>query len=510
MLISGAVASGVSSSVPYTIGNGGTYAAQSISSTGVTGLTATISAGNFAAGNGNLSYTISGTPSSIGNATFALSTGGKSCALILPVLAFSTINTTAVSFVTTNSAVSGGNITSDGGFAVTARGICWDTSSNPTTALITRTSNGTGIGSFVSNLTNLVPGKLYYVRAYATNAAGTVYGTQVSFTTIAGTVSDINGNVYNTITIGNQVWMKENLKVTKYRNGDPIPGDLSDASWTSTTSGAYDRRYITAYESLYGNQYNWYAVADSRGLCPVGWHVPSKADWNVLNKFLDGASDTACVGPLSNSACLNTAGGQMKKNGFGYIQNADWYTPNTGGTNTSHFTALPGGLRNETGVYYHIGLRGYYWASNSNASCCAWHTVMYYSNAALERNVNNKQMGYSVRCLRDNTGGMPQGISGSSGKESEISELGSFAKEEILINPNPANTEVNLEIASSESGDCRVEISDMLGRVVLEEKHSLQPGANVISYDIRNFRNGIYQVKVERGSSRKVYRLVKN
>ena len=140
-----------------------------------------------------------------------------------------TLSTNAVTSISINSAVSGGNITSDGGSAIIARGVCYSTTPNPT-IINSFTSDGTGTGTFTSNLSGLLADTLYYVRAYATNGDSTGYGNEISFITptiLPGQVVDIDGFIYDTVLIGTQVWMKQNLKVSKYRNGDPIPTNLS-------------------------------------------------------------------------------------------------------------------------------------------------------------------------------------------------------------------------------------------------------------------------------------------
>ncbi|MBM3919544.1 MAG: hypothetical protein FJ344_08615, partial [Sphingomonadales bacterium] len=210
-----------------------------------------------------------------------------------------TITTTAATSVTSSGSSTGGNVTSDGGAAVTARGVAYGTVQNPTTANST-TSNGTGTGVFTSTLTGLTASTLYYVRAYATNSVGTAYGNQVSFTT-SGTVSlpclgtptvtDVDNNTYNTVSIGTQCWMQSNLKVGKYRNGDNIANITDNTAWSQTNTGVWcNYNNDTANDALYGKLYNWYSVNDSRGLCPVGWHVPSDAEWTTLTDFLGGTS----------------------------------------------------------------------------------------------------------------------------------------------------------------------------------------------------------------------------
>jgi len=213
-------------------------------------------------------------------------------------LALTTLTTTAISSITTTTASGGGNISTDGGATVTARGICWSTAPNPGIALSTKTSDGTGAGTFSSSITGLAPNTNYYVRAYATNSVGTAYGNQQTFTTLpaSNTITDIDGNIYPVITICNQVWVQKNLNVSRYSNGDPIPNVTDNLQWATLTTGAwcwYNNDSAT-YAAVYGKLYNWYAVNDPRGLAPAGWHIPSESDWNKLEKCVDPLADTTC------------------------------------------------------------------------------------------------------------------------------------------------------------------------------------------------------------------------
>ena len=300
------------------------------------------------------------------------------------------ITTTAVSGITYLGAVSGGNVTADGGASVTARGVAYGTAPNPTTANST-TSNGTGTGVFTSTLSGLTASTLYYVRAYATNSLGTVYGNQVSFTTQpfpcgTGLLSDADNNTYNTVQIGTQCWTRSNLKVSKYRNGDNIPTGLSNSAWQGTTSGAYAiYNNEPVNDGLYGKLYNHYAVTDSRGLCPTGWHVPSDEEWTTLENFLGGSS--VAGGKLKSTAMQPTPGG--------------WNSPNTGATNSSGFTALPGGLRFNDGVFYYLTDDGYWWSSSVSSASTAWYRNLLFYNSFIYRNLYSRTYGFSVRCCRD-------------------------------------------------------------------------------------------------------------
>ena len=307
--------------------------------------------------------------------------------------ALPTITTTAVSGITFSSAKSGGNIASNGGSEVYDRGICWSTSPNPDLSSQTKSFGG-GAGSFFSTIYYLNPGTTYYFRAYAANDAGTAYGNQVSFTTPNSIFSpgsglvDIEGYNYPSIILGNQEWLKENLRVSKYRNGDLIPTNLSGSEWQNTTSGAYSIYNNDATNNTtYGKLYNWYAVTDPRGLCPVGWHVPTDHDWQLLAIYLDPAADTCCFsqGSISIPGTMTTG----------------W----AGGNNSSGFSGLPGGNRDWVGSFEGIGGAGYWWSSsrliNNNLpiyfclGCSSWN------GKDLFRFYNAQTAGLSIRCLKD-------------------------------------------------------------------------------------------------------------
>lgn len=305
------------------------------------------------------------------------------------------VTTTAVTSIAVTGATLGGNVLADGGASVTARGVAYGTAQNPTTAN-NATSDGTGTGSFTNTLTGLTASTLYYVRAYATNAVGTAYGNQVNFTTSAApapnftcgtsTVSDVDNNTYNTVQIGTQCWTQSNLKVSKYRNGDNIPTGLNNSVWGSTISGAYAiYNNDPVNDGLYGKLYNHYAVTDSRGLCPTGWHVPTDAEWTILLNQLGGSS--VAGGALKSTATQPTQGG--------------WNSPNLGATNSSGFTALPGGVRISNIGFSGLGNNGDFWSSSISSVSTAWYRDLYINDSYVDRPNGNRATGFSVRCCRD-------------------------------------------------------------------------------------------------------------
>jgi uncharacterized protein (TIGR02145 family) len=209
--------------------------------------------------------------------------------------------------------------------------------------------------------------------------------TQISIALLEGGlcgdfITDADGNKYKSIQIGEQCWMAENLNTTRYRDGTLIANVTNDSQWGGLASGG--RSYYRNNQmlgSVYGSLYNWYAVIESKSICPVGWHVPSDVEWTELTNFLG-----------------RNAGGKMKNRG---TQN--WRSPNTGATNVSGFSALPGGSRNSTGAFFNSSSNGIFWSSTENSSGGAWSWGLSYNSENINRTSSEKRSGFSVRCVRD-------------------------------------------------------------------------------------------------------------
>jgi uncharacterized protein (TIGR02145 family) len=294
-----------------------------------------------------------------------------------------TLTTSGITSITTTSAVSGGNIISDGGAEITSRGVCWNSEGNPTVANKT-TSDGTGTGSFNSNLMHLIPNTYYHLRAYATNRIGTGYGDEQGFATLdlaRDSINDVDGNTYLTVMIGTQTWMAENLKTTKYNDNTSIPLVTDNSEWNNLNSPGYCwyNNDALTYKSDYGALYNWYTVATMK-LCPSGWHVPTDDQWLILETYLGGES---------------VAGDKLKETG-----QTHWIISNAGVTNETGFTALPGGGRVD-GAFTSIGLAGAWWTSTAydtqNALCYELDADIV---ELLSGNLS-KRLGFSVRCIKD-------------------------------------------------------------------------------------------------------------
>ncbi len=297
-----------------------------------------------------------------------------------------TVNTATVSPIMETSAVSGGEVIADGSSLITAKGVCWSTSQNPTID-DQKTDDGTGVGTFTSQMTGLSATTTYYVRAYATTASGTTYGSEVSFTT-TGKVSDKDGNQYKTVVIGTQTWMMENLATTKYNNGDAIGTSSTLNEDLSTDVYA---KYQWPYNgdetkvNTYGRLYTWNAATDSRGVCPTGYHIPTEEEWLILSEYVGSESIAAL---------------ELKE-----VGTAHWAS-NDNATNSSGFTALPGGVRTPEGVFQGLGESAYWWAAKQTCSDGQHGGYYRFINSAIAgdvfgENCHSAVHGQSIRCIKD-------------------------------------------------------------------------------------------------------------
>lgn len=214
---------------------------------------------------------------------------------------------------------------------------------------------------------------------------------------IQTTVTDIEGNSYNLVTIGTQIWMKENLKTTKYNDGTSIPLVTDVTVWSNLSTPGYCwyNNDEASNKTIYGSLYNWYTV-DTRKLCPQGWHVPTDADWTILTDFL-----------TNNNYGYQSSGNDIAKSMSAPLA---WTTNSTAGTvgndqtsnNSSGFKALPGGHRSYNGVFYNIGDIGYWWSSSENDANLAYYRNMNYNNSIVTRgNSLSKLVGFSIRCIKN-------------------------------------------------------------------------------------------------------------
>jgi len=325
------------------------------------------------------------------------------------------VTTNTVSSINTTSAICGGNVISDGGGTITDRGVCWGTSQNPTVGG-SHTSSGSGTGSFTGSMTGLSPNITYYVRAYATNSEGTAYGNQVIFTTSssgidgqsclgAASVTDIDGNTYNTVQIGNQCWMKENMRTTHFANGVNIPMGSTD-SYTAPYRYAPDNNNSNV--STYGYLYNWPAVmygafssnanpSGVQGICPNGWHVPSDSEWTQLTDYVGSHTQCQC-----NNSSDNIAKALASTTGWNTSSITCAVGNNSSANNITGFSALPAGIY--PNYYGLFGYSAFFWSATEEGDYNACHRYLYYKNADVSRNSRQKSCGFSVRCLRNATG----------------------------------------------------------------------------------------------------------
>jgi uncharacterized protein (TIGR02145 family) len=279
--------------------------------------------------------------------------------------------------------------------ASSAYGICYGLTPNPTIEGLTAVGSEIDplTGGFSCNLMSLTPLRNYYVRAYATTSEGTFYGDQLNFSTLrklyinGSTVIDIDGNNYQSVIISGKQWMKGNLNVSKYRNGDVIPEVTDIAEWDALTTGAWCYfENITENGTVYGKLYNWYAINDPRGLAPTGWHIPSDAEWTSLTNFLGGTT---------------AAGIKMRDLGD------TWSTSAVLATNQAGFSALPGGYAYLTNNYNPVdqpfnsmGEVAFWWSATASNPSTAYSLNVNLNNSVTRGSIL-KKTALSVRCVKN-------------------------------------------------------------------------------------------------------------
>lgn len=327
--------------------------------------------------------------------------GGGTGNVVLP-----TVTTNTPSSVTSTTAVCGGNVTADGGATVTARGVCWSTSQNPTISN-SHTTNGSGTGSFTSNMTGLSPNTTYYVKAYATNSQGTSYGAQRTFTTSSNcpsTVTDYDGNTYSTVQIGSQCWMKQNLRTTHYANGTSIALGIGTSS--TTTAYRYYPNNSSSNVSTYGYLYNWKAVMRNsssssanpsgvQGICPNGWHVPSDAEWTQLTNYVGNQTQYQC-----GSSSTKIAKALASTTGWSSSSTTCAVGNNPSSNNSTGFSALPAGCYNGSNNSI-FGYAAYFWSATEDYDLVAYALSLLCNYAYVDRGDGLMGDGFSVRCVRD-------------------------------------------------------------------------------------------------------------
>ena len=324
----------------------------------------------------------------------------------------------------------GATITNSGSSQVTASGVCWS-STNPNPGIANnRTTDGSILGSYVSFINQLTPGITWYIRAYATNNAGTGYGEVLTITspTHCGTVTDKDGNTYQTAYIGNQCWMKENLRTTSYSNGATITKGEYGTVITRTAKYYFVYNDVDTNKNIYGLLYTWAAVMNSagasnnnpsgiQGICPTGWHVPSHQEWCELENYLEPGIDGSC----STSGYRGSMAKKLALPQHWYADGTNFLAPgyyhtDTTGFNSSGFSAIPSGYYSSytnyspyTYSYSALGSSGYWWTCSvyNNDTYYPRFRSLVYSSSGVNSDYRSYASTYnyfyahSVRCIKN-------------------------------------------------------------------------------------------------------------
>ncbi|MBE0637324.1 MAG: hypothetical protein IH598_02250 [Bacteroidales bacterium] len=312
-----------------------------------------------------------------------------------------TVLTLPVYNITTTQATGGGEVTDDGNAAVTQRGLCWRAGAIPTIELNDGlVINGSGLGKYFSDMTGLESATQYTVRAFAQNNVGVAYGESLSFTTGTDgqpcpgmfTITDIEGNVYNTVLIGEQCWMKENI-----RTGLMITGSNTQTNNGFTEKYCYNNNPANclAYGGLYqwGEMMQYNTTPGVKGICPQGWHIPNDDDWKMLEGSAD--SEYGLYHPVWNET--GWRGMDAGKN----LKSTSLWQSNGNGINLYGFRAIPAGYRTQNGSFTGLGAVAEFWSSSTSAEGTAWDRMLSYDQDKSGRFQSDSNGGRSVRCVRD-------------------------------------------------------------------------------------------------------------
>jgi uncharacterized protein (TIGR02145 family) len=330
----------------------------------------------------------------------------NSCKEEEPVKTIPVVTTDSITDITEFTATCNATISDDGGAEITIRGFVWDTTSSPSLETnLGFSENGTGTGSFTNTLTELSHETSYYVIAYATNEIGTAYSEEVEFSTSeltwngtsctdCETVTDVDGNVYRTVSVGDQCWLVENLKTTKFNDGADISNVTNNDDWNSLSIAAfawYDNDITN--KDADGAIYNYYAVATDK-LCPTGWHVATDNEWKELEGFVDSQYG------LGNAE-WDAASWRGDDVGVKLKTRYDWNFEGNG-TDDFGFEVYPNGFRDAvSGEFERKNEWGTIWTDKNGTETDNYRREFSVQEDRSARYNCSPRSGYAVRCLKD-------------------------------------------------------------------------------------------------------------
>jgi len=310
----------------------------------------------------------------------------------------------------------------------------------------------------------------------------------------SNTVTDYDGNVYTTVTIGTQIWMAENLKTTHYANGTAIPLVTGNSNWYGDD---------IANKATYGALYTWAAAMNGaasvtanpsgvQGVCPTGWHLPSDAEWSQMENYLadNGHNYDGTTGGRRNKIAksLASTSGWIVSITTGAVGNTDYPTFR----NKSGFTALPGGNRYSNGSFDNIGFNGYWWSATEYYATFALHRNMNGTNSDVIRHYSSKEVGFSVRCVRDDI--------------TNFQEYLSIHNQMLIVYPNLVDDKVNIDLRGMNEAEGRLCILNFEGKTLLSRQVNNE---GVLSLDISHLSAGIYFCRYSTNSDIKTVKIIK-